>query len=68
MTEANELTCARLRQLRGRRPEPIPGRGGSFDGGCRQSWPQQRSPHEAHNELIATMAQISRTFNARFSL
>jgi hypothetical protein len=36
-----------------------------FDGGARQGWPELKTPEEAHNEIVAGMARISRTYRFR---
>ena len=74
-TAAFEATAHRKRELAalfsGRPSQPRDERGrftgsGSFDGGAREPVPHRRPPEREHNELVLTMARISRTYGARF--
>jgi hypothetical protein len=43
-------------------PRDAKGRWIGFDGGVRQPIPARRSPEEEHNQLVAQLAGLSRTF------
>jgi hypothetical protein len=48
-------------------PRDAKGRWIGFDGGARQPIPTGRSPEEEHNQLVAQLAGLSRTFRGGFS-
>jgi hypothetical protein len=48
-------------------PRDAKGRWIGFDGGARQPIPAGRSPEQEHNQLVAQLAGLSRTFRGGFS-
>lgn len=50
------------RDEHGRFVSPSRASGAGFDGGARGGLPLRRSPEQEHNELVAQMASVSRTY------
>jgi hypothetical protein len=63
--EARKAALLDLVAGRQTRSETRP-RSGGFDGGARQPVPTRRPPEQEHNQLVAQLAQLSRTFGTRF--